>query len=111
LAIAVTIDRLWVDCQWFVVFQVRDDRCRAIGVLEIAVASRFVPVLPSRVRADQSVAIEVLEALRPLGVQAAIDALDDRQNQTADGEPAEAGKLESELVGVDVFFEASVEQM
>jgi hypothetical protein len=79
-------------------------------VLEIAVASRFVPVLPSRVRADQSVAIEVLEALRPLGVQAAIDALDDRQNQTADGEPAEAGKLESELVGVDVFFEASVEQ-
>jgi len=27
-------------------------------------------------RVDQSVAIEVLEALRPLGVQAAIDALD-----------------------------------
>src|SRR5580700_7489629 len=39
LAIAVTIDRLWVDCQWFVVFQVRGGRCRAIGVLEIAVAS------------------------------------------------------------------------
>jgi septal ring-binding cell division protein DamX len=32
-------------------------------------------------RVDQSVAIEVLEALRPLGVQAAIDALDHSQNQ------------------------------
>jgi hypothetical protein len=31
---------------------------------------------------DQSVAIEVLEALRPLGVQAALDALDQSQNQT-----------------------------
>lgn len=33
-------------------------------------------------RVDQSVAIEVLEALRPLGVQAALDALDHSQNQT-----------------------------
>src|SRR6266702_972148 len=33
-------------------------------------------------RVDQSVAIEVLEALRPLGVQAALDALDHTQNQT-----------------------------
>jgi hypothetical protein len=33
-------------------------------------------------RVDQLVAIEVLEALRPLGVQAAIDALDHSQNQT-----------------------------
>jgi hypothetical protein len=33
-------------------------------------------------RVDQLVAIEVLEALRPLGVQAAIDALDHCQNQT-----------------------------
>ena len=33
-------------------------------------------------RVDQSVAIEVLEALRPLGVQAAIDALDQSENQT-----------------------------
>jgi hypothetical protein len=32
-------------------------------------------------RVDQSVAIEVLEALRPLGVPAAIDALDHSQNQ------------------------------
>jgi hypothetical protein len=31
---------------------------------------------------DQVVAIEVLEALRPLGVQAALDALDHTQNQT-----------------------------
>jgi chromosome segregation ATPase len=31
---------------------------------------------------DQLVAIEVLEALRPLGVQAALDALDHNQNQT-----------------------------
>jgi hypothetical protein len=33
-------------------------------------------------RVDQVVAIEVLEALRPLGVQAALDALDHFQNQT-----------------------------
>jgi DNA invertase Pin-like site-specific DNA recombinase len=33
-------------------------------------------------RVDQLVAIEVLEALRPLGVQAALDALDHSQNQT-----------------------------
>ena len=33
-------------------------------------------------RVDQVVAIEVLEALRPLGVQAALDALDHTQNQT-----------------------------
>ena len=33
-------------------------------------------------RVDQSVAIEVLEALRPLGVQAALDALDRSQSQT-----------------------------
>jgi hypothetical protein len=33
-------------------------------------------------RVDQMVAIEVLEALRPLGVQAALDALDHSQNQT-----------------------------
>jgi septal ring factor EnvC (AmiA/AmiB activator) len=33
-------------------------------------------------RVDQLVAIEVLEALRPLGVQAALDALDHTQNQT-----------------------------
>ena len=33
-------------------------------------------------RVDQSVAIEVLEALRPQGVQAALDALDQSQNQT-----------------------------
>jgi hypothetical protein len=33
-------------------------------------------------RVDQSVAIEILEALRPLGVQAAIDALNHSQNQT-----------------------------
>jgi hypothetical protein len=33
-------------------------------------------------RVDQLVAIEVLEALRPLGVQAALDALDHNQNQT-----------------------------
>jgi hypothetical protein len=33
-------------------------------------------------RVDQVVAIEVLEALRPLGVQAALDALDQSQNQT-----------------------------
>jgi len=36
----------------------------------------------SGTRVDQAVAIEVLEALRPLGVQAAFDALDHRQNQT-----------------------------
>jgi DNA invertase Pin-like site-specific DNA recombinase len=34
------------------------------------------------VRVDQTVAIEVLEALRPLGIQAALDALDRSQNQT-----------------------------
>jgi septal ring factor EnvC (AmiA/AmiB activator) len=33
-------------------------------------------------RVDQLVAIEVLEALRPLGVQAALDALNHTQNQT-----------------------------
>jgi DNA invertase Pin-like site-specific DNA recombinase len=33
-------------------------------------------------RVDQSVAIEVLEAIRPLGVQAALDALDRSQSQT-----------------------------
>jgi hypothetical protein len=33
-------------------------------------------------RLDQVVAIEILEALRPLGVQAALDALDHSQNQT-----------------------------
>jgi len=33
-------------------------------------------------RVDQLVAIEVLEALRPLGVQAALDALDHTENQT-----------------------------
>jgi hypothetical protein len=33
-------------------------------------------------RVDQGVAIEVLEALRPLGVQAALDALEQSQNQT-----------------------------
>jgi hypothetical protein len=33
-------------------------------------------------RVDQLVAIEVLEALRPLGVQAALDALDHTQNET-----------------------------
>jgi DNA invertase Pin-like site-specific DNA recombinase len=33
-------------------------------------------------RVDQSVAVEVLEALRPLGIQAALDAIDHSQNQT-----------------------------
>ena len=33
-------------------------------------------------RVDQSVAVEVLEALRPLGVQAALDALDRSEHQT-----------------------------
>jgi DNA invertase Pin-like site-specific DNA recombinase len=33
-------------------------------------------------RVDQEVAIEVLEALRPIGIQAAFDALDRTQNQT-----------------------------
>jgi len=33
-------------------------------------------------RVDQSVAVEVLEALRPLGVQSALDALDHSKNQT-----------------------------
>jgi septal ring factor EnvC (AmiA/AmiB activator) len=33
-------------------------------------------------RVDQSIAIEVLEALRPPGVQAVLDALDHSQNQT-----------------------------
>jgi DNA invertase Pin-like site-specific DNA recombinase len=33
-------------------------------------------------RVDQSVAVEVLEALRPLGVQAALDAIDRSHNQT-----------------------------
>ena len=36
----------------------------------------------SGARVDQAVAVEVLEALRPLGVQAALDALDHSQNQT-----------------------------
>ena len=36
----------------------------------------------SGVRVDQSVAVEVLEALRPLGVQAALDALDRSEHQT-----------------------------
>jgi len=36
----------------------------------------------SGTRVDQAVAVEVLEALRPLGIQAAFDALDHSQNQT-----------------------------
>jgi chromosome segregation ATPase len=36
----------------------------------------------SGTRVDQYVAVEVLEALRPLGIQAALDALDHSQNQT-----------------------------
>ena len=43
----------------------------------------FAVALPSRAREiEPLVAIEVLEALRPLGVQAALDALDHTQNQT-----------------------------
>jgi DNA invertase Pin-like site-specific DNA recombinase len=38
----------------------------------------------SGTRVDQYVAVEVLEALRPLGIQAALDALDQSQNQTGE---------------------------
>ena len=44
-------------------------------------------------RVDQLVAIEVLEALRPLGVQAALDALDHSQNQTDEKRELRTGGL------------------
>ena len=58
-------------------------RCRATGAAETAVTRWFAAASPSL--ADGSTRrspSEVLEALRPLGIQAALDALDQTQNRT-----------------------------